>query len=101
MPRSTSGSKLSTLVDSRAQDKVDSRAQDKEEKKVGTIFLREEAVLTLDDVMLALSDKLPSMGFANIDENEVYPAKVEEISANEIMIDMADGSSFKIKVEEV
>jgi len=68
---------------------------------VGTIFLPEEATLTLDDIMLTLSDKLPSIGFANIDENEVYPAKIEDVSANEIMMDMADGSSFRIKIEEV
>ena len=68
---------------------------------MGTIFLPEEAILTLDDVILSLVDKLPSMGFANIDENEVYPAKVEESSDGEIVVDMSDGSSFKIKIKEV
>jgi len=68
---------------------------------LGTIFLPEEAVLTLDDVILTLSDRLPNMGFATIDEHDVYPAKVEEVSENEIVMEMSDGSSFKIKIEEV
>lgn len=68
---------------------------------MGTIFLPEEAVLTLDDVILTLADRLPNMGFANIDEQDVYPAKVEETADNEIVMEMSDGSSFKIKIEEV
>ena len=68
---------------------------------MGTIFLPEEAILTLDDVILSLVDKLPDVGFANIDESVVYPTKVEEASDDEIVMEMSDGSGFKIKIEEV
>ena len=64
-------------------------------------FATAEPQLTKHDFVNSLSQELLGTKFWTSEGHTIYPCSVKQQGSNELLIEMADGTNFVLKVEEV